>query len=250
MTEPSDGEHGIALGVLARNREVTERVNREFDTFCQCCAHDLRAPLRGIDGLTQALLEDYEDKLDTRGREYVRYLAEAARHMDRLIDGLLALGRVARSELSPVTVDLGAVAKTITDRLRAADPARDTEFLIDAPVTAHGDARLLEVVLENLLGNAWKFTAGRRRACIEFGRRAEAASTAYFVRDDGVGFDMRYAGKLFGPFQRLHSPKDFPGIGMGLATAQRIVHLHGGRIWPDGAVDRGATFYFTLPASP
>lgn len=237
-------------GSVARQRETMERVNREFDSFCRSVSHDLRAPLHGINGLSQALLEDYDDKLDARGKEFLRFMGESAKQMERLIDGLLALGRVTRSELDPASVDMSTLARTISDRLVAAEPGREAEFLVEESVTARGDPRLLQVVLENLLGNAWKFTPKDRPARIEFGCREDVDSTTYFVRDNGAGFDMRHAGKLFGAFQRLHPPKDFPGMGMGLAKVQRIVHLHGGRVWPEAEVDRGATFYFTLPAAP
>jgi len=236
-------------GRLAREREATERVNREFDAFCRSVSHDLRGPLHGIDGLSQALLEDYDEKLDARGKEFLRYLSQSAQRMERLIEGLLALGRVTRSELSPSRIDMSALVQTVCDRLGAAEPGREVEVVVEDSVTAWGDPALVEAVLENLLANAWKFTTSRQEARIEFGCREDVDTTTYFVRDNGAGYDARFAGKLFSAFQRLHSVKEFPGIGIGLAKVQRIVHLHGGRVWSEGEVNRGATFYFTLPAT-
>ena len=223
-----------------------EGANHELESFSYSVAHDLRAPLRRIDGFSQALLEDYDGKLDESGRKYLRYIRESAQHMARLIDDLLTLSRVTRAELQREPVDLSALAHAAMARLQRADPAREVTTVIQEGFTAKGDARLLAVVFDNLLGNAWKFTSKRDGARIEFGHTSKDGHPAYFVRDNGAGFDMAFASKLFGVFQRLHSSAEFEGTGVGLATVQRIVNRHEGRIWAEGEVDRGATFYFTL----
>ena len=209
-------------------------------------SHDLRAPLRSISGFSQALLEEYENTLDAQGQDYLRRICRATQHMGGLIDALLQLSRVTRAELSRTSVDLTAMARTITEDLRRQHPDRAIACTITPKLTAEGDAQLLWIVLENLLGNAWKFTARQAQASITFGARALDGTVTFFVRDNGAGFDMRYAAKLFGPFQRLHRMDEFPGTGVGLATVQRIIHRHGGRIWTEAEVGRGATFYFTL----
>ena len=206
----------------------------------------LRAPLRGIDGFSQALLEDYVDKLDAEGQGYLRRVQAASRHMGQLIDDLLKLSRVTRAEAYHETVELSALAQMVATELQQQEPERQVEFVITEGRTARGDARLLRVVLENLMGNAWKFTSKHPHARIEFGDAQYNGNRAYFVRDDGVGFDMAYADKLFGAFQRLHSVSEFEGTGIGLASVQRIIHRHGGRVWAEGEVDKGAAFYFTL----
>lgn len=233
-------------------RQVAERtlelanVNQELEAFSYSVAHDLRAPLRSLDGFSQALLEDYADKLDAEGKRYLRHIRESAQQMARLIDALLTLSRVTRSELHREPVDMTALARSVVARLQRDAPERRAEFVISDGLVANGDARLLGVILENLLGNAWKFTGKRPVARIEFGVREEDSRRAYFVRDNGAGFDMAYADKLFGVFQRLHSAAEFEGTGIGLATVQRIVRRLGGRVWANGEVGRGATFHFTL----
>jgi two-component system NtrC family sensor kinase len=226
--------------------EELEMKNRELETFSYSVAHDLRAPLRSIDGFSQALLEDCGDRLDDEGKLHLRYVREAAQDMAVLIDGLLSLARVARSELQREPVDLTGLARTIFAQLRKTAPDRAVTTIVADELMVEGDPRLLRVVLENLLGNAWKFTAKRAASRIEFGVTAGGGSPTYFVRDDGAGFDMTYAGKLFGVFQRLHATHEFEGTGIGLATVQRIVSRHGGRVWAEGEADRGATFYFTF----
>jgi len=223
-----------------------EEANKELEAFSYSVSHDLRSPLRSIDGFSQALLEDYGGKLDGEGRDYLQRVRAGSQRMAQLIDDLLNLSRVARSEMSRVPVDLSKIAKDIANGLRKSDQERNVEFVISGGLTAQGDERLLRAAMENLFSNAWKFTSIHPRGRIEFGMARRDGQPVYFIKDDGVGFDMTYVGKLFGPFQRLHSPGDFPGTGIGLATVQRIIHRHGGRIWIEGAVERGATVYFTL----
>jgi PAS domain S-box-containing protein len=238
--------------VLALNADLAHRsaelsaLNRELEAFSYSVSHDLRAPLRSIDGFSQVLLEDYADKLDDEGKDSLQRVRAAATRMAALIDALLALSRVTRAELRAERVDLSALAQSIAADLRQGEPDRHAEFLIESGMVAEGDPRLLRAALENLLGNAWKFTRRTAAARIEFGSLRRADETVYRVRDNGVGFDMTYAGKLFGAFQRLHEERQFSGTGVGLATVQRIMHRHGGRVWAEGAVERGATFYFTL----
>jgi light-regulated signal transduction histidine kinase (bacteriophytochrome) len=227
-------------------KTATEAANRELEAFSYSVAHDLRAPLRGVDGFSQALLEDYADKLDDEARGYLKHVRHSAQEMGRLIDDLLALSRVTRSELVRESVDLSDLARSVATQLQRAQPARRVEIVIADGIVAEGDARLLRIALENLLGNAWKFTSKRGEPRLEVGVTSGAEGVAYFFRDNGAGFDMAYASKLFGAFQRLHSAHEFEGTGIGLATVQRIVNRHGGRIWATGEVDRGATFYFTL----
>jgi signal transduction histidine kinase len=230
--------------------EELEAKNEELDAFSYSVAHDLRSPLRSLDGFSLALLEDYADKLDEGGREYLRFIRESAQQMSRLIDDLLALSRVTRSDFQREEVDLAEIARSVAARLQATCPERQAEFLIAARLAAEGDANLLAIVLENLMGNAWKYSSKRPHVRIEVGATSRNGRQVYFVRDNGAGFDMAYASKLFGVFQRLHSVREFEGTGIGLATVQRIVRRHGGHIWADGKVDQGATFYFALSGGP
>ncbi|NMG07001.1 GAF domain-containing protein [Brasilonema sp. UFV-L1] len=226
-----------------------QAVNKELEAFCYSVSHDLRAPLRGIDGFSQALLEDYFDLLDTTGQDYLRRIRGATHRMGQLIDDLLNLSRVTRSDMHLETVNLSLLARGICTELQQSQPERQVEFVIQTGLIAQGDSRLLRVLLVNLLNNAWKFTSKHLQARISFGAsQSESGKSVYFVRDDGAGFDMAYTNKLFSPFQRLHGMNEFPGNGIGLATVQRIVHRHGGRVWAEGAVEQGATFYFTLVA--
>jgi light-regulated signal transduction histidine kinase (bacteriophytochrome) len=231
---------------LRHAKEVAETASRELEAFSYSVAHDLRAPLRAINGFSTALLEDLGDKLDDDSRDHLQRIRTGADRMGQLIDALLGLARLSRAPIASVPVDLTELAYEVVAQLRAADPERSVACVIADRLTARGDRRLLRVLLHNLLANAWRFTARRERAEIELGVTRDDG--AYFVRDNGAGFDMAYAHKLFVPFQRLHAPGDFEGTGIGLATAQRIVQRHGGRIWAEGAVDRGATFHFTLEA--
>jgi light-regulated signal transduction histidine kinase (bacteriophytochrome) len=219
-----------------------QAANRELEAFAYSVSHDLRAPLRSIDGFSKALIEDYGDKLDSQAHEYLNRVRASTQHMGRLIDDLLKLSRITRSELVRETVDLSGLARAIAGDLARSDPERIVRVAIADDLVANGDRRLLRVLLENLLNNAWKFTKKKNLAEIEFAEHNQV----YFVRDNGAGFDMTYAGKLFGAFQRLHSAADYPGTGIGLATVKRIVDRHGGRIWAESAVDQGATFFFTL----
>ena len=234
------------------NEDLTRRAveltvtNKELEAFSYSVSHDLRAPLRSIDGFSLALLEDYGGSLDPEGRDYLHRVRAASQRMGELIDDMLALSRLTRSEMRREEVNLSATADRIATELRRSDPKRHAEFVIEPDLVAHGDARLLEVALENLLGNAWKFTSRQPWARIELGATKLDGARTFCVKDNGAGFDMAYAGKLFGAFQRLHGTTEFPGNGVGLATVQRIIHRHGGRIWAEGEVGRGATFYFTL----
>lgn len=226
--------------------EDVHQKNQELEAFSYSVSHDLRAPLRSIGGFSQALLEDYASSLDARGQDYLRRVVAATTRMGELIDDMLMLSRVSRAELRLEQVDLSVVAKAVARDLQAASPDRQVRFEIPEGIVANTDAALARIALDNLLGNAWKFTTPRTQAVIELGVLSGGRPTTYFVRDNGVGFDMKYAGKLFGAFQRLHAQGVFPGTGIGLATVQRIVHRHGGRIWAESAVDSGATFFFTL----
>jgi PAS domain S-box-containing protein len=232
--------------VVARTAELAA-VNKELEAFAYSVSHDLRAPLRSIDGFGQALLEDYAGQLDAVGQDYVRRMRAASQRMGQLIDDLLKLSRLTRRELHREPVDLSAMAAAIAADLQQAQPGRQVQFAIAGEVVAYGDEHLLRVMLENLLGNAWKFTSRQPQARIQFGAEGSGSERLYFVRDDGAGFDMTYANKLFAPFQRLHNVTEFEGSGIGLATVQRIVHRHGGRVWAEGAEGQGATFFFTLP---
>lgn len=233
---------------LRRGGQALEAANKELDAFCYSVSHDLRAPLRGIDGFSQILLEDYSDKLDAAGQSYLRRVRAATQRMGLLIDDLLRLSRLSTAPLTITDIDLSALAQDITQELRQREPARDVVVNITTGISARGDVQLLHSVLENILGNAWKYAAKTHGAVIEFGVTQQAGETVYFVHDNGAGFDMKYADKLFGAFQRLHKPEEFSGVGIGLALAMRIVRRHGGRIWAEAQPDQGATFYFTLAA--
>ncbi len=230
--------------VAERTTELA-RINRELEAFSYSVSHDLRAPLRSIDGFSFALLEDYTDVLDDEGKQHLQRVRAASQRMAELIDDLLQLSRVTRSDFEPRPVSLSELAAESVDRLQLNDPARDIEVEIEPSVRVNGDRRLLGVLLDNLIGNAWKYTGMTDHARIHFGVRDIDGERVYFVEDTGAGFDMRYADKLFGAFQRLHG-SEFEGTGIGLATAQRIVQRHGGRIWAEAEPDRGAIFMFTL----
>lgn len=223
-----------------------EYKNRELESFSYAVSHDLRAPLRRIDSYAGAVIETQSERLDDTGRLFLQRIGETSRQMSQLIDDVLHLARVTRAEVSVHEVDLSALCTAVLARFLEAEPGREVECVVRPSVVVNGDGRLLRIALENLLSNAWKFTSRRPRARIEFGLRVEDGETIYFVGDDGVGFDMEYVSRLFGPFQRLHLTNEFPGTGIGLATVQRIVHRHGGRVWAEGAVGEGAVFSFTL----
>jgi PAS domain S-box-containing protein len=232
--------------VIERTEQL-QAANKELEAFSYSVSHDLRAPLRHINGFSQALLEDYADKLDEEGKGYLKQVRGASQEMGQLIDDLLQLARVTRSEMRREVVNLSQIATAVLANLKEMDSERSVDVKIEKNLLANCDKRLLRVVLSNLLGNAWKFTGKREHAQISFGREKKNGQTVYFVRDNGAGFDMAYAGKLFGAFQRLHSSSEFEGTGIGLATVQRVVNRHGGRVWAEGKVDELAVFYFTLP---
>jgi len=235
---------------LAHAKDVAESASRELEAFSYSVAHDLRAPLRGMTGFAELLLGGYRDHLDAEGQDYLQEIVQNARKMAELIDALLSLARVTRGELRHEPIDLSAVARDVARQLAAAEPTRKVDVEVQDGLTADADPRLVRALIENLLGNSWKFTANVHPGRIEFGAVDTAAAPSFFVRDNGAGFDMAYANKLFAPFQRLHTPGEFPGTGIGLATVQRIVHRHGGQVRAQGAVGEGATFSFTLPGLP
>jgi two-component system, NtrC family, sensor kinase len=221
--------------------------NIELEAFSYSVSHDLRAPLRSIDGFSKLLLDDHAGQLNAEGREYLHLVRESAQRMGELIDDLLLLSRVGRADLSRDPIDLSGIAKGVAEGLNKNDPDREVQWCIAGQLLVEADSGLMRVVFVNLLGNAWKFTAKVPAARIEVGTDQQEGVTVFFVRDNGAGFNMEYAEKLFSPFQRLHSEAEFAGTGIGLATVHRIVDRHGGRIWAEGSVDHGATFYFTIP---
>jgi light-regulated signal transduction histidine kinase (bacteriophytochrome) len=261
------------ISITRRNRELESRVaertrqlesanqelaeaNRDLESFAYSISHDLRRPLRKLDGFSWILLKEYQDVLDEKGQELLQRVSSNALRMAQLIDALLFFARTSRSEMYLNQIDLSPMAREIAADLEETEPERQVDWIIAPEIKVIGDNRLLSVVLENLLGNAWKFTSTRDRATIELGMLAEAPvqdgkeparTVACFVRDNGVGLNMAWAGKIFEPFQRLHKDERFPGLGIGLATVQRIVQRHGGSVWAEGEEDCGATLYFTLP---
>ena len=231
---------------VAERTSQLETINKELEAFAYSVSHDLRAPLSGIDGFSQALIDDYKDKLDEQGINYLNRVRSAAQRMALLIDDMLSLSRVSRNEMSIQQVNLSEMFREIAEDLHETQPERKVRFVIQKGIIVQGDSRMLRIVLENLTGNAWKFTSKHPEARIEFGMKLQNETPVYFISDDGAGFDMNYADKLFGAFQRLHSEKEFPGTGIGLATVQRIIHRHGGKVWAKGEVEKGATFNFTI----
>lgn len=224
-----------------------EATNKELEAFSYSVSHDLRAPLRTIDGFSLAVLEDYGDQLTDEGRNYLMRIRTAAQRMAQLIDDLLNLSRVTRAPLNPEATNLSTIAQHIIRDLQQTNPDRNVEFSIMPDIVVNSDPRLMKVVLENLLNNAWKFTSKQEFAHVEFGTSDNPDNgRVFYVRDNGAGFDMAYVNKLFGAFQRLHTSSEFPGIGIGLAIVQRIINRHGGRVWAEGDLDKGAVFYFTL----
>ncbi len=261
---PIADEHGTPRYLLGISEDITERKKahaalqaakdkaeaaaRELEAFSYSVAHDLRAPLRGIDGFAQALLEDHGKSLDAMGQRYLDRIRAAAQRMATLIDELLRLSRISRQEDRRERVDLSAIARIAVAQLERAEPNRKVQIVIPDNIVVDADPKLLAIALDNLFGNAWKFTRDIAVPRIELGVSREGPEPVYFVRDNGAGFDMTYQNKLFGVFQRLHPESEFPGTGIGLATVKRIVERHGGRVWADSTLGSGATFYFTLPA--
>jgi two-component system sensor histidine kinase EvgS len=232
--------------MVAERTAALEETNKELESFSYSVSHDLRAPLRSIDGFSHALLEDYEEQLDDVGKNYLHRVRSSAQRMGRLIDDMLSLSRVMRHELKRKDINLGAMAQAVINKLQDYEPQRGVDVDIAAGIHAWGDAHLIDIALDNLLGNAWKYTGKTDQARIEFGLTKKNGKKIYRVSDNGVGFDMKYADKLFGSFQRLHRADEFEGTGIGLATVARIIRRHGGELWAEGAVGHGATFYFTL----
>ncbi len=248
ITERKQAEEAVQRqrDELARSNAELTVANRELESFSYSVSHDLRAPLRSISGFSTALLEDFGDSLNAEARDYLRRVRLATERMGILIDDLLNLSRLARTKITVGPVDLSNTAKLIALELQKTQPERLAEFRIEDGLQAVADPHLVRIAFENLLGNAWKFTSKRDRALIELGKAEGNGTPAYFVRDNGAGFDPAYKDHLFGAFQRLHNASDFPGTGVGLAIVERIIHRHGGRIWAEGGVEKGATFYFTL----
>lgn len=231
--------------VIERTAQL-EAANKELQAFSYSVSHDMRAPLRSIDGFSRALVEDYHDKLDETGKYYIDRVRLSVKNMTDLIEAMLSLSRLTRGEIKYEQVDLSDLARKISNDLKKSYPGRIAEFIIQEGIKAKGDARMLELVLTNLLSNAWKFTGKHPTARIEFGKKIVEENAVYFVKDDGAGFDKTYTEKLFVAFQRLHTEAEFPGIGIGLATVARIIHRHGGKVWAEGDVEKGATFFFTI----
>jgi signal transduction histidine kinase len=254
LAERKRAEAELATANAELERRVAERTaellaaNQELASFAHTVSHDLRGPLHAIDGWSQVVLEDCGSQLGEEGRTHLQTVRSETHRMAQLIDDLLELSRATHAPMKRTTVDLTAMAHELEAKLRAGEPERKVDFVVAPGMVADCDAGLLRAAMANLLGNAWKFTSKRPRARIEVGFGEEDGRTVYHVRDNGVGFDMRFAGKLFAPFQRLHGLAEFAGTGIGLATVQRIIHRHGGKLWATAEVDRGATFYFTLTA--
>jgi PAS domain S-box-containing protein len=247
QTEEELKKYRNHLEELVRERTIKlEASNKELEAFSYSASHDLRAPLRSIDGFSQALLEDCEDKLDIQGNGYLIRIRAATRRMADLIEDLLQLSRLTRTEMNIEKINLTRIARSVIDELQKSQPQRHVEMKIADGLEDTADSRLMRITLENLLGNAWKFTEKQAKAVIEFGCTKEGKKKVYFIRDNGAGFDMAYADKLFAPFQRLHNEEEFPGTGIGLAIVRRIIHRHGGRIWTEGQLGKGATFYFII----
>jgi PAS domain S-box-containing protein len=259
FTQDITGQRRAEEEIYRLNQELEQRVrqrtaqleatNKEMESFSYSVSHDLRAPLRALRGFTEVLLEGHASQLDSRGQDYLRRACAASLQMERLIEDLLKLAQVSRAEIQIEKTNLSSLAAEIAAELANNDSTRTAQFVIAQNCSAQGDPRLVRLALDNLLRNAWKFSGKRTDARIEFGQ-TEGEDSAFFVRDNGAGFDMAYAKRLFGVFQRLHAATEFPGTGLGLATVQRIINRHGGRAWATGTVNQGATFYFTLPPRP
>ena len=240
-------EHKDKLEELVDERtKELQRLNKELEAFSYSVSHDLRTPLRAIDGFSQALVEDYADRFDETGLDYLSRIRGASHTMAELIDDMLQLSKVTRSELHREPVDLTSVANEVIENHELVEPGRNIKITIDQGLTCAADRNLIMIVMNNLVGNAWKYTGKKDMAEITIGKKQVDGKDIFFVKDNGAGFDMQFENKLFGVFQRLHTTEEFSGTGVGLATAQRIVHRHGGTIWAEAIVDEGATFYFTI----
>jgi light-regulated signal transduction histidine kinase (bacteriophytochrome) len=256
VTERKSAVEAIMELNASLERRVAERtaqlqsINHELEAFSYSVSHDLRAPLRTIDGFSEVVLEDYFDKLDEEGRESLKSIRAATRRMSHLIDDMLKLSKITRGDMYSEPVDLTGLIYNVEQELRAAEPLRKVSFTVQAGMQVKADVRMLRIALYNLLQNAWKFTSRREEAIIDVGSLKQNGEDVYFVRDNGAGFDMKYVGKLFGAFQRLHSTAEYEGTGIGLATVYRIISRHGGRIWADSATGEGTTFWFTLSPDP
>jgi PAS domain S-box-containing protein len=233
-------------GLVHERTIKLEASNKELEAFSYSISHDLRAPLRAIDGFSQALLEDCEDKLDLQGKDYLIRIRAATQRMSTLIEDLLNLSRITRSEMSMEKINLTRIVRSVINELQHSQPQRHVNIQIADGLEDTADSRLISIALENLMSNAWKFTAKQSEALIEFGSTREGSKKVYFIRDNGAGFDMTYMDKLFAPFQRLHTIDEYPGTGIGLATVRRIIHRHGGKVWAEGHTGKGATFYFSI----
>lgn len=231
---------------LSKRTEELEVINRELEAFSYSVSHDLRAPLRSIEGFSNKILKECADDLDHSGRDYLNRIVRASRHMGVLIDSLLKLARISRLEMQPEYIDISVMAQTISSELLSSDPQRKADFRIQQGINACADFNLIRIALQNLFDNAWKYCRKRDLTVIEFGRHLREGHTVYFIRDNGVGFNMKYAGNLFNAFQRLHTSTEFEGTGVGLATVRRIIERHRGRIWAESEENAGTAFYFTL----
>jgi light-regulated signal transduction histidine kinase (bacteriophytochrome) len=258
LSESETQQRRLAEELAAANQNLERRIrertaqleaaNKDLEAFSYSVSHDLRAPLRHLEGFSQILLEDCWEKFDEGGRDVLQRIRSTTKRMDELINGILQMSRLTRQEMKRQNVDLAVLAREVERDLRSLQPNRQVEVAVADGLQCTGDRTLLRAVLENLIGNAWKFTSKRAEACIEIGTVGEEdGNTIFLIKDNGAGFNMEYAQKLFGVFQRLHSEQEFPGTGVGLATVQRIIRKHGGRIWAEGSPGEGATFYFTLP---
>jgi light-regulated signal transduction histidine kinase (bacteriophytochrome) len=254
MTDRRRTEEEIRRWNVDLERRVTERTrqleiaNRELEAFSYSVSHDLRAPLRSIYGFSQFLMEDLAPRLDPQAKDHLWRIQRAVHRMTQLIDDLLTLSRISRSTIVPTDVNLSVLSREVAGDLQKGEPDRQVDLMVVPDLHVHADRNLMRIVMENLLGNAWKFTRSRSDARIEVGRTRLDDQDVYFVRDNGAGFDMAYADKLFVPFQRLHSVDEFEGTGIGLSIVQRIIQGHNGRVWAEGKINEGATIYFTLPA--
>ena len=243
ITEKKKLERGVVVA-----RDVAEAANKELKAFSYSVSHDLRAPLRSIDGFSLTLLEDYQKILDDKGRDYLDRVRKATQYMGKLIDDMLKLSGVTQSVFNYQSIDLSKMVQSISDTFQKNNPNNNVKMTIQKGIVIQGDLRSMQIALTNLIDNAWKFTGKQKHPRIEFGATLKENEKIFFIRDNGAGFDMAYVGKLFGAFQRLHAMNDFAGTGIGLATVQRIIHRHGGKIWAEGEVGKGATFFFTLAA--